>query len=65
MCIFLSPCFCGLYANPAMCKLQSQRVIRRLFDLLSAKGGNDVIKCKRDRIVLLRVEAGQRKPHML
>lgn len=40
-------------------------MIRRLFDLLGAPGGNDVIKHKRDRIVLLSVEAGQHKPHML
>lgn len=40
-------------------------MIRRLFDLLGAPGGNDVIKHKRDRIVLLSSEAGQHKPHML
>lgn len=40
-------------------------MIRRLFDLLGAPGGNDVIKHKRDRIVLLSSEAGQHKPHIL
>ncbi len=40
-------------------------MIRRLFDSLGAPGGNDVIKHKRDRIVLLGAEAGQHKPYML
>lgn len=54
-----------LWAACKPCRVQSQRVIRRLFDSLSAKGGNDVIEHQIGRIVLLRVVTGQRKPHML